>query len=674
MTATFSIPTQQPPELLDTVALSGELVRLALDQLSQAVFLYRPEFDGDRIVDLEIIFCNRAALAMPLHEDVVPGAWVSEVLVDPRLALHAAQQAWDGTTPSTYVFVRRGVVDGNFEIIRFEVTTGRVGDALLQTAQDCSTDDQLAQSEARLRTIVQSLDEAIVLREPIVDDDFHIVDTRTIFRNERAEALDERIAALANGGTISPSLAEIREVWESDESTIRTIDNLDGGDPALPPLVLEIRLTRMDQLIVQTVSDHTARELAARAEADATVRLATTLNAVGDGVGIFDPVHDAAGDVIDFVLCVANTAMTTVVDIGQSATDIPILSGDPIALGIRALQQPGEPITTTVSVACPDGVETWRASVVAVGGQVVLVAADITEMQGALARITASEDMLRTVLESLVESVLVFDADGRLTYANRASAKLLRDRVGADNHDRAFNLRYVDGTTLTEDQRPLNRGLRGEVVNDLVLAVERPGFGDERICRVAVRPIGGADPASPSAVVISAHDITEPTRNADQLQWMSTHAPETGLLNRHGLIDAVANDPIRAKDHVALGIRLSALDTIRPTFGFDAGDPTNNELVVVVPGDEDVARQVGEVLAARLSAPVEVAGANLPVDPSIGYAVSPRGGCTPDQLLHRAKAPRGRPNEKVADRSVGGPISVSIRSGAWNCSVTSPGQ
>ena len=212
MTATFSTPTQQPPELLGTVALSADLVRLALDQLAQSVFLYRPSFDGDRIVDLEIIYCNQAALDLPLHKDIVPGVWVSEVFVDHQRALDAAQQAWSGELPSTYVVVRHRVVHGSFETVRFEVTTGRAGDVLLQTSQDFTIPDQLAQSEARLRTIVQSLDEAVVLLEPIVDDNFHVMATRTIFRNERAEALDERIAAMSGGGTISPPLADLREV------------------------------------------------------------------------------------------------------------------------------------------------------------------------------------------------------------------------------------------------------------------------------------------------------------------------------------------------------------------------------------------------------------------------------------------------------------------------------
>ncbi len=661
MTATFSTSTQQSPELLNDKVLSADVVRLTLDQLSASVFLYRPLFSGDLIVDLEIIYCNSTALALPVHEGVVPGTWASDVFVDAHLAFDAAQQAWEGEVPSTYVIARHGVINGSFETIRFEVTTGRVGDLLLQTAQDCIIDDQLAHSEAQLRTVVQSLDEAIVLLEPVVDDDFRIIDTRTIFRNRRAVALDERIAALSGGSTISPTLDDVRAVWASNEATIRTIDNLDGSDSELPPLVLEVRLTRMDELIVQIATDHTPRERSAHAEVDANVILATTLNAIDEGVGIFDPVLDAEGNVVDFVLCVANTAMTAVIDIGGSAAEFPILDGDPIPVGLRALQQPGEPITVSFSVACPDRVETWRASVVAVGGQVVLVATDITEMQNALALVTASENTLRTVLESLAESVLVFDSHGRLTYANSASIALLGDHVGDPGYRRAYVLRDVDGTPLADDQRPLQRGLRGEIVEDLVLAVERPELGDDRICRVAVRPIGGADATSPSAVVISAHDITEATRYDEQLEWLSTHSPETGLLNRHGLIDAMTNDRIsQCDDVVALWIRLSALDTIRPTFGFDAGDevmsaaaervaeiarafggiaahPTNNELAVVVPGDQDVAREVGEALAARLSVPIDVAGATLPVDPSIGYAVSRRRDGTPDQLLHRAK-------------------------------------
>ena len=125
---------------------------------------------------------------------------------------------------------------------------------------------------------------------------------------------------------------------------------------------------------------------------------------------------------------------------------------------------------------------------------------------------------------------------------------------------------------------------------------------------------------------------------------------------------------------MTLWIRLRALDTIRPTFGFDAGDevvcaaaervdeiarsfrgiaahPTNNELVVVAPGDYKVAKQLGAVLTARLSVPIEVAGASLPVDPSIGFAISPRHGRTPDDLLHRAKTAAW-----TAEREGGGQI------------------
>jgi len=661
MSAIISTPSTRSPELHDSVGLPSDLVRLALDQLSQAVFLYRPEFDGDRIIDLEIIYSNRTALELPLNKHIVPGAWASDVFLDHQVALDAAQEAWEGEVPSKYVVVRQGVVDGGFATVRFEITTGRAGDLLLQTAHDLTIDDQLAQSEARLQKIVHSLDEAIVLFEPLFDDELDIIDVRTIFRNERAEVLDAQISAPGAGATIAPTLAEFRDVWRTNEPLLRWIDNLDGADPHLPSLALEIRLTRIDQCVVQMVRDHTDQQRATRAEDDANRRLATTLDALGEGVGIFDPVHDANGDVVDFVLSVANAAMTEAIAVGQSSSEIPIEGVDPLAIGIRALQQPGVPITTTLTLADFDPATTWRTSIVATDGQVVLVAADITEMQDAFARVTASDDMLRTVLESLAESVRVFAADGQLTYANRASIELLGAPTGADDRDGAYIVCDADGTPLETHERPRERGFCGEVIDDMVVAIQRPDLDDVRVCRVAVRPIPGATPTSPSAVVVSAHDITEPTKYAAQLEWMSTHTPETGLLNRHGLIQAMSHDLTGdGGEFVTLWIRLRALDTIRPTFGFDAGDevvriaaervaeiarsfhglaahPTNNELVVVAPGDHSLARRLGEVLTDRLSVPVEVAGATLPVDPSIGFAISPRHGRTPDDLLNRAK-------------------------------------
>ena len=93
------------------------------------------------------------------------------------------------------------------------------------------------------------------------------------------------------------------------------------------------------------------------------------------------------------------------------------------------------------------------------------------------------------------------------------------------------------------------------------------------------------------------------------------------------------------------------VDEIARSFRGIAAHPTNNELVVVAPGDYKVAKRLGAVLTARLSVPIEVAGASLPVDPSIGFAISPRHGRTPDDLLHRAKTAAW-----TAEREGGGQI------------------
>jgi diguanylate cyclase (GGDEF)-like protein len=656
MTLSVSPPYPQPTGLLNA-SVSADLVRLALDQLSQAVFLYRPEFDGERIVDLEIVYCNRAALSLPLNKDIVPGAFASQVFIDHQVALDAAQVAWDGGTPATYVVVRQGVVNGRFETVRFEITTGRAGELLLQTSHDFTVDDQLARSEERLRTIVQSLEEAVVLYEPVFDVDLRIVDVRTVFRNERADALLARIAGSGGATGLIPTTSDLADAWYSSEPRSHFIDNLDGDDATLPPLVLEIRLSRIDQHVLQTVRDHTASRLATRADDDAKRRLAAMLDVVGEGVGIFDPILDDDGNVVDFVLSFANAAMATTVTVGRRAGDIRVADIDPVALGRAALAQPGEPLTMLLTLDGVDPQTTWRSSVVAFDGQVVLVAADVTDLNQALDRVTKSDAMLRTVLESLAESVRVFDADGYLTYANAASEQLLGP---ADDPD-AYEVCDVDGTPLDHPARPLERCLRGETIDDLVVAIGRPDLDDNRLCRVTVRPIVDCGAISPSAVVVSAHDITETTMNAARAQWMSTHVIETGLLNRQGLIEVMRNrcgdDP---EDVAVLWIRLRALDTIRPTFGFDAGDAvvraaadridaiarrfagtaahtTPNELVLVVPDDGDVALRVADLVTAELSSPVEVSGARLPVDPSIGFVTTHADDCNVDEVLHRAK-------------------------------------
>jgi EAL domain-containing protein (putative c-di-GMP-specific phosphodiesterase class I)/GGDEF domain-containing protein/PAS domain-containing protein len=660
---------QDAAEPLDGVELSVDAIRATLDQLTQAVFLYRPIFYNGRIVDLEVVYCNRTALALPLSDGVVPGALASDTFVDVHLALRSAETAWAGGEPEVYPVVKRGLIDGSLSTIRFDISTGRSDDLVVQTSHDHSIDDQLEQSELRMRTVVQWLDKAIVLLEPLFDDEMRVVGSRPLFANHRVQRLDDLLAEHPSLSVSAPPIELIRRAWEEARPVKRSIDNLDGLDPMLPTVGVDLELERVGDVLIHVATDHTQRLLDARADEQTKRRFAATIEVITEAVGIFEPICDAAGEVIDFELVHANRPMSAFLPTGGRLSTVDVDDDDPISWGIAAMAEPGIPVRATISVPSvrrPGTISTVRVSVVASAGQVVVVGADITDLQNALARVTASDDMLRAVLDALAESVRVFDDAGRVILSNPSSIDLLGPApTGNDLADESSPIPYEvcrpDGRPLEPSEWPLQRGQRGERVDDLIVGVRR-GDDEERVCRVAVRPIADADdPERTRAVVVSAYDITESTRRAEQVAWISTHSPLTGMWNRLGLLEeASTHSMIIYGRFVVVWVRLSALESIRPTFGIDTAEAVvrsaatrvaevasrhdgvaahvaDHEFVVVSPGDGYAARRLSDAVLEELSEPVGAAGVTLLLEPSIGTAI---GRMTDDlrDVVQRAQA------------------------------------
>lgn len=663
----LDLPTTTPTGagLLDGAELSADVVRTTLDQLTQAVYLYRPIFCDGRIVDLEIVYCNRAALALPLTERIIPGALASDVFLDVHVALETAETAWAGGEPERYSVLRRGLVDGSLKTIRYEISTGRANDLLVQTSHDHTIDDQLEQSELRMRTVVEALDEAIVLLEPLFDDDLQVVGCRPLFANSSVRRLDALLTMRPELSLSAPPTELLRAAWDGNDPIDRSIDNLDEVDPTLPALAVDLRLERVGDVLVHVATDHTRRLLAAQAEGQAKRRFAATIDVIQEAVGVFEPIRDERGDVVDFELVHANASMSAWLATTGRLSTIETIEGDPVAWGKAALDAPGERVRATLSIRSldqPDSIATISVSVVASEQQVVMVGADITEMQNALAAITASDDMLRAVLESLAESVRVFDADGEVILANQSSFDLLGIPPGPESTSHPYDVCAPDGSPLDEADWPLQRGQRGERVDDLVVGVQRPD-DDLRICRVAVRPISEqGDSDRTRAVVVSAHDITESTRRAEQLAWISSHSTLTGMLNRLGLLDELSARPeVLEGGFIVAWARLSALESIRPTFGIETAEAavrsaaarvrwvadsfhghaahmSDHEFVVIAPGSHVGASRLAEAVAKALSEPVGAAGVTLLIEPSIGTAIARRGEDPSDAMQHAQAA------------------------------------
>ena len=198
--------------------LSNDGLRVLVDSevLSQAVYLYRPILaDDGSVADLEVALMNRAAHRVPLSSHIVEGLRTSTVFVDNQKATDAATIAWQGGVAPKYEIERRGFVGGQPVVVRYEVSTFRMGEYIVQVSIDHSTTVQLASADARFRMMAEASEDGLVLvaRDP---GDGHFV---VLYANPAAFVGD-------------PALRVGRRLPEPLEAlTIDVVDALRSGRP-----------------------------------------------------------------------------------------------------------------------------------------------------------------------------------------------------------------------------------------------------------------------------------------------------------------------------------------------------------------------------------------------------------------------------------------------------------
>lgn len=644
----------------EELARADALFRGTVESLHQAIYLYRPIWAAGRIVDLEIVYCNAAALALAFTSDIVPGALASKVFNNPELAMLEAEEAWEHGSTTPYSIERSGLLDGVERIIRYEIRTRRVADHILQTSTDHTIADELQRSEARQRLVLDALNEGVTLLAPVFDAQQQMVGTRVLYRNRATEQFRGTGVGIFEGATAQGDELDVaRRTWETGDPAITVIDHLDGGTVDRS-LFVELEAVRVDEVIVQVVRDRTEEMRSSRDRDSAERRFRGTIESLEEAVGIWAPIRSETGDIEDFVLRYANPSFARHSSTGTKASRIGA-DVDLVAVASTAFKD-GRPVTLPMTFQGPRRSITWRTSLVRVDGDIVSVASDITEVQQVLGRLSASDSLLRSVLDSLAESVRVFNGDGKIEYANVASVALLGPLPWPGDPDPAYTISDLDGNPLTREEYPLERGLRGESITDMVVVIQLED-GSTRVCSVTVRPLFDAGSSRPSRVVVSAHDITAISQHAAELEWLATHKRQTSLLNLDGFIPVVHERTLKAGGSFALiWLSLSELDTIRPTFGFAAGDaalvgaaervaviaeqygavaaqPEDSALALLIPHVASGAevQRIANDLVHDLSKPFVSDSMSLLLGPSAGCTIGPLHGNDADTLIRRAK-------------------------------------
>ena len=139
------------------------------------------------------------------------------------------------------------------------------------------------------------------------------------------------------------------------------------------------------------------------------------------------------------------------------------------------------------------------------------IAIDVTEQRKAEATARERAGILRSVLDSMAEGVLVTDTDGRVLFSNQAAVRLWGcppERALGAEPPVGFGLYDADGTTaLPHGCAPHERAIAGESSDGAELVLKRAGDGHEARVRVSCRPIL-EDGTTVRGGVTVWHDIT----------------------------------------------------------------------------------------------------------------------------------------------------------------------
>ena len=282
-------------------------------------------------------------------------------------------------------------------------------------------------------------------------------------------------------------------------------------------------------------------------------------------------------------------------------------------------------------------------------------------------RLSAQEQRLNRLYETMACGVIVWDAQGQVTHLNRGAQQILRaqpDQPFWDGFSHApWNVLGDDGRALREDQLPAIVSLRsGQPELGLTIGLARPDLETTWIQGDAVPQT--APDGSVEQVVFSFVDITGRRKAEEHLTYQAMHDALTGLPNRALLADRIDNAIRTAKrDGKSLALMTMDLDRfkdVNDAFGHAYGDMLLKELgqrltrrlresdtiarlggddfAVLLPGlgSPEAAGLAGQKLLETFDRPFILEGQPVEVGASIGIALYPDHGEDVQTLMRRA--------------------------------------
>jgi diguanylate cyclase (GGDEF)-like protein len=294
------------------------------------------------------------------------------------------------------------------------------------------------------------------------------------------------------------------------------------------------------------------------------------------------------------------------------------------------------------------------------GGGWVGTHEDVTERQKLVAIVETQNVQLDTALNNMVQGLAMFDADYRLVLCNQRYREIYgftaaQAQPGTPLLD-LIELRMRDG--LQSDRSAADIvDLMLQHRDNAQLKQFHSELSDGRCIAITVQPMADG------GTVTTHQDITEQRQSEAKISHMARHDALTGLPNRVLLNERLGHGLARTRRGEIVAVHLLDLDrfkNVNDTLGHPAGDKLlqmvterlqlvarDTDTVARMGGDEFAIVQAGIVqpsdataLALRtieeVSKPYTIEGQHVIIGTSVGIAVGPVDGATPDHLIRNA--------------------------------------
>jgi diguanylate cyclase (GGDEF)-like protein/PAS domain S-box-containing protein len=280
---------------------------------------------------------------------------------------------------------------------------------------------------------------------------------------------------------------------------------------------------------------------------------------------------------------------------------------------------------------------------------------DVTDRKMAELALKQREDRLETVLESTTDLVAFYDTNWRITYMNSALKEMqqLREMMGKVIWEAMPELQGTELEHHLLSAKATNEPRQFEWFSSILNAwIEVNAYPTPEGLSVFLRNVN------------EVHQLQHERRNAQQrLIFQASHDALTGLPNRMRLHDQLTGLLAGATQPSSFTLMVLGLDSfkaVNDTLGPAIGDKLLQQVaerlrqnaprgtrVARLGGDEFSILQTGLVdpqqvvtsasaLIEVIGKPYEVDGNTILVSASIGMAVAPEDGASPDQLLRAA--------------------------------------